>query len=111
VSSGAGCSFREVAPGQWTYWLQHYPYGETEDGTTYGPFRSHVLEFGPGEVEVKVGVTVKVRIESLGPEPSKEAVLALLSSGRLTVDNLVVYDVYGRRPGIVCDPCGKEQSK
>ena len=40
MSTGAECRFNEISPGIWTYWLQDYPYGETEEGATHGPFGS-----------------------------------------------------------------------
>ena len=39
-SSGADCFFYEKEPGKWFYKIQQYPYGETEDYDTKGPFHS-----------------------------------------------------------------------
>ncbi len=104
MSTGAECYFTEVSPGKWTYWLQDYPYGSNEDGETYGPFRSATEAFdhldrnhaNPGghsmnplpegqhvhewrEVEnwnAVVGYEVTVRVESLGPDATPEALIA-----------------------------------
>lgn len=38
MSTGADCKFYEERPGQWFYKLQRWPYGETYDYDTYGPF-------------------------------------------------------------------------
>jgi len=38
VSTGADCRFYEKEAGQWYYDLQQWPYGETEDYDTSGPF-------------------------------------------------------------------------
>jgi len=38
MSSGADCQFYEKAPSKWYYDLQQYPYGETEEYDTRGPF-------------------------------------------------------------------------
>jgi hypothetical protein len=38
MSTGAGCSYIEKRPGAWYYELQCYPYGETDDYDTEGPF-------------------------------------------------------------------------
>ena len=40
MSTGADCKFIEVEPNKWFYFLQKYPYGETEDYTKEGPFRT-----------------------------------------------------------------------
>jgi hypothetical protein len=38
MSTGADCRFEEREPGRWWYAIQQYPYGETEDYDTHGPF-------------------------------------------------------------------------
>lgn len=38
MSTGADCRFVEKQPGQWYYELQCYPYGETDEYDTEGPF-------------------------------------------------------------------------
>lgn len=38
MSTGADCCFYEQEPQTWFYRLQRWPYGETEDYDTFGPF-------------------------------------------------------------------------
>ena len=38
MSTGADCKFIEKTPGNWFYKLQAWPYGETEEYETFGPF-------------------------------------------------------------------------
>ncbi len=38
MSTNADCRFYEKSPGEWFYKLQCYPYGETEEYDTFGPF-------------------------------------------------------------------------
>jgi hypothetical protein len=38
MSTGAECHFYEKTPQQWFYDLQQWPYGESEDYNTFGPF-------------------------------------------------------------------------
>lgn len=40
MSTGADCVFEEREPGRWWYRLQRWPYGESEEYDTYGPFSS-----------------------------------------------------------------------
>jgi len=40
MSTGANCYFEEREPRKWYYIIQLYPYGETEDYDTGGPFVS-----------------------------------------------------------------------
>jgi hypothetical protein len=40
MSTGADCRIVEKEPGKWYYELQRWPYGETPDYDTYGPFES-----------------------------------------------------------------------
>lgn len=40
MSTGADCLFVEDKNGKWTYVLQKWPYGETEDYDRFGPFDS-----------------------------------------------------------------------
>ena len=40
MSTGANCRITEKKPGQWYYELQCYPYGQTEDYETEGPFKT-----------------------------------------------------------------------
>lgn len=41
MSTGADCVFREESPNKWFYDLQEWPYGETMQYETYGPFESY----------------------------------------------------------------------
>lgn len=135
MSSGAECRFTEVSPGRWSYWLQEYPYGSNEDGTTYGPFRSyavayehlhdnhqnpgghsvaplsegHLHEWAEGHVSKKVGFVVEVGVVSLGPDATQEDVLALVKG--LAVDSQAwrVRPEYGQVKAICCVSCGKEK--
>ena len=38
MSTGANCTYVEKKPGEWWYELQCYPFGETDDYDTEGPF-------------------------------------------------------------------------
>jgi len=38
MSTGADCTFYEKTPRQWFYDLQQWPYGDSEDYDTFGPF-------------------------------------------------------------------------
>lgn len=38
MSTGADCTIEEVEPGQWYYQIQLYPYGDSEDYASHGPF-------------------------------------------------------------------------
>lgn len=134
MSTGAECRFTEVEPGRWTYWLQDYPYGETEDGQTFGPFNSyrdahdHLEDYhaNPGGSMTKVhknhvhepsrggwvnaGVTVSIDVESLGPDPAPSDVIAFIQT--LPVDH-PAFRVYPGRPKmsddvIVCLACGEK---
>lgn len=140
MSTGAGCSFKEVAPGRWTYWLQSYPYDdENENGATYGPFDSfrraredldrnhanpggwlvhelpdgqHVHEWSPGGW-VQLGVRVSINVESLGPTPDRDAVIALVKA--LPVDHPAfrvdpTTKVWSDTAGFSCEPCGASKS-
>lgn len=105
MSTGADCRFTELAGNQWQYELQRYPYGETEKYDAWGPFATftravehlqrnhsnpggwsvrtlegdaHKHDFQLTDAQVPVGVTVEVRIESLGPEPTLDQVVARL---------------------------------
>lgn len=40
MSSGADCHFHQRGDGQWSYAIQRYPYGETEEYDRHGPFPS-----------------------------------------------------------------------
>ena len=40
MSTGADCLIYEKEPNKWFYNLQRWPYGETPDYDTYGPFKS-----------------------------------------------------------------------
>jgi len=40
MSTGAECHFIERKPQQWYYKIQKFPYGETEEYHTHGPFSS-----------------------------------------------------------------------
>jgi hypothetical protein len=105
MSTGAECHFTEDSPGQWTYWLQDWPYGDNPDGQTYGPFRSfakaldhltenhanpggwsvrclkdgrHLHEWGEGSEWVKVGWKVEIVVKSLGPDATPEQVIEFI---------------------------------
>lgn len=137
MSTGAECNFTEVEPGQWTYWLQSWPYGDSPDGQTYGPFASyraaqrhlsdnhanpggssvtahptshrHEYEAGSHTERVTVGVDVTMRVESLGPEPDRKAVLDLLRS---LPDDSPAWNIrpateWGERVGEQCAACHK----
>ena len=123
MSSGADCQFIEKEPGRWTVKLQRWPYGDTDEYDTFGPFRSYsaaVAELNnhqnPGgwmtrihptahvhewETErgayVPAGVEVTVRIESLGINPTPAAILALFrrpsTKGGLNKDHLRIKPV------------------
>ena len=41
MSTGANCRLVEKKPGQWYYELQCYPYGETDEYDTEGPFKTY----------------------------------------------------------------------
>jgi len=49
MSTGANCTFKEKAPGEWYYRIQQYPYGETEQYDEYGPFPT--LEAGEAHLQ------------------------------------------------------------
>ena len=40
MSTNADCTFYEKKPGEWWYRLQCYPYGESEEYDTFGPFKT-----------------------------------------------------------------------
>lgn len=40
MSTGADCFFVEKEPGKWWYSIQCYPYGETDEYESHGPFKS-----------------------------------------------------------------------
>lgn len=40
MSTGANCRFVEEKPRQWFYYLQRYPYGETDEYDKEGPFQT-----------------------------------------------------------------------
>ena len=133
MSTGSDCAFIEVNPGQWSYNLQIWPYGDNDDYNTYGPFSSftkaedhlaqnhanpggwsikihptnHKHEFRTGQVGFEVGVHVEIRVESLGPKPEREAVLALLQSGSITTSHLTMRPVYSYREGLMCTSCNQ----
>jgi hypothetical protein len=137
MSTGADCQFQEVTPGRWSYQLQEWPYGDNPDYTTYGPFRSfraahehlnenhanpggymahplpegqHVHEFTPG-AWVQRGVSLKIDVESLGPNPAKEDVIRLVQS--LPVDHpaFKVFSSGQRFDESIksCEACGAQQ--
>lgn len=41
MSTGANCRIVEKTAGKWYYELQQYPYGETDDYDTEGPFKTY----------------------------------------------------------------------
>lgn len=136
MSTGAECRFDEVTPGQWTYWLQEWPYGDNPDGHTYGPFPGferayehlhanhanpggfntnalppdeHRHEWREGYAQVAVGVEVQIAIESLGVSPTKEAVLARL---RTLPDDVGfrMWTRYAQREAVTCAGCHEVQA-
>ena len=136
MSTGAGCAFTEIAPGRWTYWLQNWPWGDNDDGETYGPFPSfsaahthlsdhhanpggysvkalpegqHRHEWGPGTATVQVGFTVTVDVLSLGPDATREAVIERIQSLPADSSAWQLRPCYGDRPAIVCEACGKRK--
>ncbi len=139
MSTGAECRFTEDQPGRWSYWLQSWPYGDSPDGQTFGPFATfarahdhlnqnhanpggysttihptgHVHEFTTDEVAVWVnhGVEVTVAIESLGNEPTTEAILVLLRSGAVGEEHLRVRPRQRLEGRVIthCEPCGTEK--
>lgn len=135
MSTGANCRFTEVKPGQWTYWLQDYPYGATEEGQTFGPFRSfseayehlhanhanpggystytheqHVHEWKEGSAWVPVGFEVKVRVESLGPDADRLDVIRHVQQLDPNHPAFNVRPVEALRDGITsCEACGKQR--
>jgi len=133
MSTGAECHFDEVTPGRWTYWLQEWPYGDSPDGETYGPFPTfeqayehlhenhanpggyntnmlpdgeHLHEWRNGTAHVPVGVEVQIGIESLGVEPTREAVIERL---RTLPDDvgLRMWTRYANREAVTCASCNK----
>ncbi len=40
MSTGAECNFWETEQGEWYYRLQHWPYGDNDEFSKYGPFSS-----------------------------------------------------------------------
>lgn len=136
MSTGAECHFDEVEPGRWTYWLQDHPYGYTEEGQTYGPFRSHlearehlhrnhanpggsmnrplkeghVHEWHHGIGYGPVGMVLTVEVESLGPDASRADVLALVRSLPDDHPALRVTQKTGPIDGVMrCDGCGQQR--
>lgn len=135
MSTGADCRFTETAPGRWTYELQQWPYGETEEYETFGPFASyaaaqrhlsghhanpggwstrplpegqHVHEWTTGDGDGPIGFDVTVRVESLGPNADPAAVIALVKG--LAADSPVwrVTPRHGWIENVTrCDACGK----
>lgn len=137
MSSGAECNFTEVAPGRWKYWLQAYPYGETQQGSTHGPFPGfiqarddldrnhqnpggygirclevgHVHEWEEAEQQVPVGVTVSITIHSLGPSPTREQIIDLLHNLSPETKALRTTPSYGFKNGWACASCGAPKSE
>ncbi len=136
MSTNRDCTFREVEPGRWTYWLQDWPGGETTEGQTFGPFGSyaaadthlvahhanpggsmafthptgHVHEFETRPTQVIVGRTLTVDVESLGPDATDEDVIRLVTT--LTADHpaFQVRTKYGLKDVTACLACGAHAS-
>ena len=137
MSTGANCYFEEREPGRWWYRLQRSPYGDTEEYSVYGPFSSHaaalrdldqnhanpggwstrvhptghVHEWDGRGADRRVGFNVVVRVESLGPDASREDVVALvqgLSPDRAAI-RVVPITRWDERI-VTCGACGKEKS-
>jgi hypothetical protein len=136
MSSGAECGFTEAENGTWTYRLQEWPYGDNDDFTTYGPFRSfgaahkdlydnhqnpggysidcqpegkHRHEWAKGWTQVPVGFEVQVAVESLGPVATKEQVIAAVLA--LPVDHPAfrIWPRSGQVEAVRCESCHKVQ--
>lgn len=132
MSSGGDCGFTENPDNTWTYRLQLYPYGDTEEYETFGPFRSfavahkdlydnhqnpggysiatqpegkHRHEWTKDTTQVPVGFTVQVDVESLPLAATKAEVVALVQS--LPVDHAAfqVRTHYGWREATFCQSC------
>jgi hypothetical protein len=136
VSTGLDCQFIEYEPGKWKYKLESSFYREQYE--TYGPFMSftqaekhlednhanpggygitthateHKHEFVKGETSVPVGVEFSIRIQSLGPTPTMEQILARLVE--LGADELKTrsrvrqYTAY--QEAVVCASCNEVKS-
>jgi len=140
VSTGADCQFKEVTPGRWSYALQEWPYGDSNEYTSYGPFASfaiardhldqnhanpggwmttihptgHVHEWTTDRgAYVPAGVVVTIRVESLGQDPTPEALLKLITKkGALTTDHLSIrpetrYDMNAKVTS--CESCNQQK--
>jgi hypothetical protein len=132
MSSGAECGFTEAENGTWTYRLQEWPYGDNDDFTTYGPFRSfavaykdlhdnhqnpgghsidtqpegkHRHEWAKGWTQVPVGVEVQIGVDSLGPNATKQQVIRYIQA--LPVDHPAfrTWTRYGQVEAVRCESC------
>lgn len=134
MSTGAECGFTELAPGKWEYRLQHWPYGDNDEFTTYGPFGSfraardhlsnnhanpgghsteclpegqHVHEWLTGDGQAPVGVVVKIQVNSLGPDAEKIDVIRFIQALPPDHSSFETHTAYGWVPNITrCEPCG-----
>jgi hypothetical protein len=137
MSTGAECTFTEVKPGQYTYWLQAWPYGDNDEGTTYGPFASfraaredlrrnhanpggwsvdtlpvdeHRHEWVTGEGWAPVGFDLSIRVESLGPDADPADVIRHVLSLPPDHPAFRVRSIDGMVPNVTrCDACGQRK--
>jgi hypothetical protein len=138
MSTGADCHFTEEAPHRWTYRLQRWPYGVTDEYDQYGPFGSfgaahahlnehhanpggwsttclpegeHVHEWATGEGWAPVGFEVEIRVESLGPDASPADVIRHVQALPLDHPAFRVRPVEGLVPNITtCAACGRTRT-
>lgn len=134
MSTPRGCVFTELGAGRWQYELEDSQ--GSERYVRYGPFRSfrdaeanlennhsnpggyslhiheteHRHEWIEGYIDRPAGVEVSIRIESLGPEPAFETIMAKLH--KLTsLDDDIDARFFRIRPvtvtvtGTVCASC------
>ena len=132
MSTGAECYFTEAEPGRWAYSLQRWPYGDSDDYDSFGPFGSfaaanahlrnnhanpggysvrthadHRHEFGPRGGHVAVGFTVEIEVESLGPNATPAEVFELVRSLPADHPAINVRPLTRWRDDVIaCDSCG-----
>lgn len=90
MSTGADCQFVERKPGEWHYAIQRWPYGETPDYDTFGPFR-----------------TIKAAEEHLDSNHANPGGWAITRHPD-HVHNGRVEDVYGEKWWTCCDTPAEE---
>ena len=135
MSTGAECNFWEEEPGRWKYRIQHYPYGETDDFDTYGPFVSfkaatdhldrnhanpggysirihetgHVHEWERGG-DVVIGHEVKIRVESLGADATLPELVKHIQSLPADHPAFKSWPIHGWSDDVTtCESCGKNK--